>query len=123
MLKKISNFFKKTKNRFVVNERLGKIYDKLPVCGCMFNTKLGYRRVVCCKFCQTVILTYYDKDDTVLFTIESKPKSYKIKNKKSTIDELSAFLAIYELEQILGIGTHNITMLDLMSIAGKTRLY
>ena len=132
----------RTKKNNPVYDRLNKIYNAVLLddeneCHekdyyTEFDTKLGKRWVILNKmpndFYDIVLLMYCDYDGSPLFYFDCNnqrhdDKNYNIKFDKDTVDELSAFLAIYEIEQLLGINDNKLTMLDLMAISGKTRQF
>lgn len=69
------------------------------------ETKLGKRCVTSCRNKEkgTIIITYYDKDSTVLFSVRSSKNAFSVLEKKITNKDM--FDALYEAEQLLsGVG-------------------
>ena len=65
-----------------------------------FNTKLGKRRASISRGKNAIILYYWDKDESMLFSLFVDNKG-KLHTANSQIDEPAIFAAIYEIECII----------------------
>jgi hypothetical protein len=120
------NIIKKTTTLYesiLLHKRLQHLRLYFPCTAKCFDTKLGKRKIECCNIGDSIHLYYYDFDDSVLFEIHSSLFAHDIKTSKKHLDNISVFLAIYEIERLLKISTSNIEMFKLLEISGKYRTY